>query len=334
MCHFEFKVDSELKHDYLNEKVTATGESDSFILRSVDEYEVTKGKSIYNMHRDELNGMIAMQFNNPSVGAVTKNVSIIRTYIDFCINKNVVTHRENRLATFTVEDAKNLVNQQVLLKKFITREQLKEYQRIIFNEQDKLILELPYIGGRGRTCDGCTSEEIINLRMSDVDEENKMITLTQNDRKTRELEVETSTIELIKDAYNQKIYVENNGEMSNNLRLSKPREIVINRVEDYILRIPSKDKFLKFTSNLITSRMSRMQKYLDSPYLTITTLYQSGMIQSAMDIYKEKCEVDKDDYKNICIRYNYGEDVPEKYWHIVKGLFEQYKELINNTYFK
>jgi len=329
MCHFEFKVDSELKHDYLNEKVTATGESDSFILRSVDEYEVAKGKPIYNMHRDELNGMIGLQFNNPSVGAVTKNVSILRTYIDFCINKNVVTHRENRLATFTVEDAKNLVNQQVLLKKFITREQLKEYQRILYNPQDQWILESPYIGARGRTCDGCTSEEIINLRMSDVDEENKMITLTQNDKKIRELEVEISTIELIKDVYAQKIYVENNGEMSNNLRLSKPREIVINRVEDYILRIPSKDKFLKFTSNLITSRMSRMQKYLDSPYLTITTLYQSGMIQSAMDIYKEKGEVDKDDYIDICFRFNYGEDEPEKYWHIIKGLFEQYKNLLD-----
>ena len=328
MCHFEFKVDPELKHDYLNEKVTATGESDSFILRSVDEYEVAKGKPIYNMHRDELNGMIAMQFNNPSVGAVTKNVSIIRTYIDFCINKNVVTHRENRLATFTVEDAKNLVNQQVLLKKFITREQLKEYQKILCNEQDKLILELPYVGGRGRTCDGCTSEEIINLRMSDVDEENKMITLTQNDGKTRELEVETSTIELIKDAYNQKIYVENNGEMSNNLRLSKPREITINRVEDYVLCVPSLKKFQKFTSNLITSRMSRMQKYLDNPYLTVSGIYMSGMVQLAIDVYKEKGEVDKDDYIDICFRFNYGGDIPEKYWHILKAQFEQYKNLL------
>jgi len=328
MCHFEFKVDPELKHDYLNEKVTATGESDSFILRSVDEYELAKGKPIYNMHRDELNGMIAMQFNNPSVGAVTKNVSIIRTYIDFCINKNVVTHRENRLATFTVEDAKNLVNQQVLLKKFITREQLKEYQKILCNEQDKLILELPYVGGRGRTCDGCTSEEIINLRMSDVDEENKMITLTQNDGKTRELEVETSTIELIKDAYNQKIYVENNGEMSNNLRLSKPREITINRVEDYVLCVPSLKKFQKFTSNLITSRMSRMQKYLDNPYLTVSGIYMSGMVQLAIDVYKEKGEVDKDDYIDICFRFNYGGDIPEKYWHILKAQFEQYKNLL------
>ena len=328
MCHFKFEIDPELKHQYLDEKVTATGESDSFILRSVDEYEVAKGKPIYNMHRDELNGMIAKQFNNPSVGAVTKNVSIIRTYIDFCINKNVVIHGENRLATFTVEDAKNLVNQRALLKKFITREQKIEYQRILYNEQDKLILELPYVGGRGRTCDGCTSEEIINLRMSDVDEENKMITLTQNDRKTRELEVETSTIELIKDAYNQKIYVENNGEMSNNLRLSKPREITINRVEDYVLCVPSLKKFQKFTSNLITSRMSRMQKYLDSPYLTVSGIYMSGMVQLAIDIYKEKGEVDKDDYIDICFRFNYGGDIPEKYWHILKAQFEQYKNLL------
>jgi len=328
MCHFEFKVDNELKHEYLDSKPTATGESDSYVLRSADEYESIIKKQIYNMSYTELKELVVMQFNNSSEKTVTKNISILKTYIDFCISKNVVLHGENRLITFSASDAINFVNKNALLNKFITREQLKEYQRILFNEQDQLILELPYIGGRGRTCDGCTSEEIINLRMSDVDEENKILTLTQNDGKDRTLEVETSTIELIKDAYNQKIYVENNGEMSNNLRLSKPREITINRVEDYVLCVPSLKKFQKFTSNLITSRMSRMQKYLDNPYLTITTIHQSGMIQMAMDIYKEKGEVDKDDFINICIRFNYGGDTPEKYWHIVKSLFEQYKNLL------
>jgi len=328
MCHFEFKVDPELKNDYLNSKPTATGESDSFILKSVDEYEDTKGKSVYNMHRDELNGMILFKFNNPSVGAVTKNVSIIRTYIDFCINKNIVTHGENRLATFTSDNAKDFVNKQTLLKRFITKEQLKEYQKILFNEQDQLILEYPYIGVIGRNCVGCTSEEIINLRMSDVDKENNMITLTQNDGKHRMLEVEPRFIELIEDVYNQEIYVENNGEMSNNPRLSKPREITINQVEDYVLRVPSMKKFQIFTPNLLNSRMRRMQIYLDNSQISFTSLYRAGMIQMAMDIYKEKGEIDKNDFIEICIKYNYSNNGNfEAYWFNVKNLFEQYKEL-------
>lgn len=52
------------------------------------------------------------------------------------------------------------------------------------------------------------------------------------------------------------------------------------------------------------------------------------MIEMAMDRYKEKGKIDKKDFIDICERYNYGSGDPEKYWHVVKGWFEQYKELL------
>lgn len=51
----------------------------------------------------------------------------------------------------------------------------------------------------------------------------------------------------------------------------------------------------------------------------------------AMDIYKEKGEVIKEDFKNICNRYNYGAGDPERYWFNVKSLFQQYKDMLYET---
>jgi len=326
MC-FVFKVDNELKQEYLNSKPTATGESDSFVLRSADDYEDLIEKPIYNMSYIELKELIIMQFKNSSEKTVLKNISILKTYIDFCINKNVVIHGENKLVTFTSKNAKEFVNKQALVNKYITKEQLREYQNVLYNEQDKLLLELPFVGVRGRTLEDGTLEEIINLSINDVDEENKIVTLTQNNGKHRIIEVEISTIELIKDAYEEEVYVENNGEETNNPRLSEPREIKINKVESYILRVPGKNKFEKFTPNLLNSRIRRIQRYLDNRYLSYTSLYFSGQLNMAMDIYKEKGEITKEDFIRICARFDYGTS-PDQYWFNVQSLFNQYKEIL------
>lgn len=324
----QFKVDNELKQEFLNNKPTATAESDSFVLRAADEYEDLIQKKIYDMNYIELKELIIMQFKNSSEKTVLKNISILKTYVDFCINKNVVLHGENRLATFSSKDAKEFVNKQAFVGKYISKQQLREYQNILFNEQDKLFLELLFTGVRGRTVEEGTLEEIINLRMSDVDEENRMLALTQNDGKVRLLEVDEYTIELIKDTYNQEIYVENNGEITDNPRLSEPRKLVINKVEDYVFRVPSKRKFMPFTPNLINSRMRRIKLWIGTPYASLTGIYMSGMLNMALEIYKEKGEITKLDYVKICTRYNYGLGSDfEKYWFNVKNLFEEYKEI-------
>ena len=326
-----FKVDNGIKQEYLDEKLIDTAKSDAFVLRELDNFEYSIGKSVFNMNYAELNEMIA-RFKNSSIKSILKNVSIIKTYIDFCVGKNFVIHGENRLAMFTVKEAKNFVSKQALLNKIISKEKLEEYKNLLYNPQDQLLLELPFIGVRGRTVKDCTMEEIINLTIDDVDEKNNILRLTQNDGKERYLEVEESTIDLIKDVYEQEFYVENNGMPTNNPRFSNPRELQINKVERYIFRVPSKDKMEIFNNSLLNSRMRKMQIFLDNRYLKYTSLFESGMLNMAKNIYKEKGELAKEDYVIICSRYNYGSGDPKRYWINLRDLFNQYRELLKNDF--
>ena len=149
--------------------------------------------------------------------------------------------------------------------------------------------------------------------------------------KKRLLAVDLSTIGLIKQAYEQETYVENNGGKTNNIRISEPRKMQINKVGNYVFRVPGQSKYEKFTVNLLGSRMNRYKQWFDNPYLTYTSLRDSGIIQTTMDVYEKKGEVTKEDYMDICDRFNYGTESSEGYWNVAKTMFEQYKEMLNNN---
>ena len=322
-----FQIDIEIKEEYLSKKPSNTAKAEEFVLRNADEYEELIGKPIYLMSFAEIKEMILMQYRNSTTKTVTKNISVLKKYVDYCLDKKIVPHGENRLAAFTTEDMREMVNQQAMIDKFITKEKLNQYLNILHNDQDRAFIKLPFDGVRGRTMKGATCEEILNLTIDDVDEENKRLILTQNDGTKRILEVDISTISVIQEAYKQELYVENNGEPTNNPKMSQPRSSIINPVENYVFRIPGKNKFQRFTVNLLNSRVRRIKKFLDNPYLTLTGLYMSGMINKAMDIYKEKGEVTTKNYKDICDIYNYSNGNTDNYWYHIKALFEQYKEL-------
>ncbi len=320
----EFKIDNEIKQEYLSTKINDTAKAESFTLRSADEYEKLVDKKLYDMNYLELKELIAMQYKNSSVATVTKNICILKRYVDFCIKKRIVEHSENRLETFTSEDAIDFVHKQAITDKFITKEKLREYQNLLYNEQDRLLLELPFIGIRGRAVSGGTLEEIINLSMPIKEDENKnFLTLTQNNGKHRRMKIDSYTMNLIREAYEQEVYVENNGEETNNRRLSTPRQIKINKVDRHVLRTPGRNKFKLFTPNLLNSRMVRLKKWLDNPYLSFTSLYHAGMVQQARDIYEQRGEITTNDYKMICIEFGYGSGDPDRYWFALKSLFEQ-----------
>ncbi len=323
-----FKVDNEIKQEFLNSKPTSTAESDVFVLREFDNYEEKTGKKVYNLSIPELNEMFATLRNSSKRGA-GKNKSILTSYIDFCISKKIVPHMENRAVYI---DIKDFVNRQALLNKYVSRDKVREYAKLLYNEQDQLLIWLLFIGVRGRTVEDGTMEEVVNLTMDDVDFQKNRLVLKQNDGKNRILpNVDDFIIDLIKETYEQEAYVENNGEITNNPRIPEPRKTLINKTGEFsrhIFRTPGKDKFEKFSISLLNSRMKRIQKAIDNPYLTYSGLYFSGMVQMAMDVYHEKGEVTKDDYIDICDRYNYGSGDPERYWYIVQDMFEEYKGLL------
>jgi hypothetical protein len=322
----QFKVDNEIKQEYLNLKPTKTARSDMFVLRDFDGYEEKVGKSVYNLTIPELNEMFASLRNSSKRGA-SKNKSILVNYIDFCVTKKIVPHMENRAKYIDIE---NFVARQALLNKFVTREQMKNYQNRLYNAQDQLLIWLLYIGVRGRTVKEGTLEEVINLTIDDVFPFENRLILRQNDGKNRVLEnVDDFIFDLIQETFEQEFYTENNGEMTNNPRIPEPRRSKINNTGEFarhVFRTPGKDKYEKFNLSLLNSRMRRIQKYVGNNYLTYSSLYFSGMLQMAKDIFIEKGELDKEDYIDICDRFNYGGNDPVQYWFVLKDLFEQYRQ--------
>lgn len=332
-----FQVDNEIKQEYLNTKPTATAEAEVFVLREFDNYENQIGKSVYNLNISELNEMFAT-LRNSSKRTAGKNRSILTNYIDFCVAKKIVPHMENRAKYIDIE---KFVSRQALLNKYIPKEKVNEYVNLLYNEQDQLLLWLVFLGVRGRTVEEGTMEEILNLTIDDVNFLENTLKLKQNDGKFRLLDnVPDNVMELIKDTYEQRYYIENNGEMTNNARLNgEPRRMPINRTGEFsrhIFLTPGKNKFDRFSPSILNSRMVKIQKIVDNKYVTWTSLFNSGMLQMCFNIYEEKGEITDRDFDDVCIRYNYGiseliEGSNKKqsaYWHVLKDLFYQYKDLL------
>lgn len=320
-----FQVNPDIKQEFLDSKRTSTAKSSTFVLKLMDEYEQLAKKNIYDMSYAEIKELIVIQFKNSSVGAITKNISILRQYIDFCISKNLVNHMENRLATFTRSELKEFVSKQAIVYKYTSPEELKEYQNMLYNDQDKLLLELPYVGIRGRTVEEGTLEEIINLQISEKSKDFKtnMLKLEKNNGNVRYIKVSDNTMQLILSTYQDQYYTGNNGVESVDVR-GGTRRSIINTSGNYAFRVPGKDKNELFSPILINSRMGRIQKWIGNRFITIHSLYMSGMITMAKDIFAQNGELTADDYISICERYNYGSDDPKRYYLLLKDAVELY----------
>ncbi len=318
----KFSVDSDVKQEYIDSKPENTAITIGITLAATDKYEAMIGKSVYDMNYGEIDELIKMQFPNSTANAVRKNISVLRSYIDFCIKRNLVIHGENRLLVFPSKDVMKYVNIRTMLNKFIDRETLNEYRSILFNNQDKLILELAYLGVGGKK-----HEEISNLTIDDIDEEKNMIVLTTNDGEHRVLKVESSLIKLIKKTYEDDIYVANNGKDMKSK--NEPISFEVNNVKMYVLRVPGKKVFRRFTASTLSARMKCFKWWFGNPHLTYTSLRDSGMYQLAIDIRDEKGEITIDDFREICDKYNYGIKDSDCYGNNFRARFNDLMSAIN-----
>lgn len=325
MCELVFMVDAEIKKEFLDTYPTATAKANSFVLKLADEYEEQEGKEIYNMSFSELKEMISIKFRNTSLQAIVKNVSVLRKYVDYCIANNLVIHNENRLMAFTRSELKQFVSKQAIDYKYISKEELKKYQNILYNAQDIAILEAIYNGIRGRTSREGTLEELINLKIdkNSSDYFNNVLKLEKNNGNVRYITVSDETMQILVDAMEQEEYVGNNGVEVENFK-GGFRKSYINKVGNLVFRKPGKDKFEPFSPNTVQQRMQRIQKWCENRFITVNSLYMSGMISMAKDIYTEKGKLTNNDYLKIADRYDYGGDNPERYLIVLKETIEQY----------
>lgn len=318
--NFEFVVDNEVKHEFLDRQKKSTKKFYGYILLRVDEFEQELGKKVYDFNIEDRDELLLVKFKNTTVWAFQTNLSCLKNYVDFCIGKNLVRHNENRFSAILPKDYENYVSNQAIDNFYMSKAEVKELEGKLLNSQDQLILELLGCWGvRGRTEKGNTLEEMINLRVKDVKPDDKLIYLYNNDGEFRYIEVDDYAINLIQKTIDEDFYIFNNGyEMKRNSAQGRP----INETE-YVFRLPGKNKFSKVDDQFFTRRIQHMQKWLERPYLTISNLYFSAMIDYAKQLKEQHGELTKEDYIKINERFQYGE-TGEKYWYKTRDMVKMY----------
>lgn len=311
MVVHNFKVDSEVKQEFLSNKPKNTAKSYGYVLKKVDGHEKLIGVPVYNMTIPQLKEMFFMQFKNPTLNDVSKNASIIRTYIDFCIEKNIVMHYENRMRLLAGKNLKEFVSKFEKENRYIPLEKLRFYQSKLYNAQDVAILEAFYNGIRGRAEEEHSMEELINLR---IDENsglfrNNEIELVRNDGHRRIIKVSDHTMQIFLDAKRQDTYYSSNGVPDINNKLKK---IFIPKIKNYVFRTPKSKEQSLFKKYLVYNRMEKIKEWVGDSNLTPHTLYISGIIDMAKKIIEKKGEITQTDYELIIERYPYGENIGRK----------------------
>ena len=322
-----FEVDPEVKEEFLEKQMKSTRSYYRYILQLADDFEVKLSKSIYDFNTEERDELLIVQYKNKNTFAFQSVLSPLKTYVDFCIApKNLVKHNENRFANILTSNYKSYINVQAKENSYISLSECRELQFRLKNYQDRLILELSSLGVRGRTEKGNTLEELVNLKQSDVKWEKKRLYLTKNNGELRWIEVDDYTLNLIKRVINEDFYIANNGlktkpnddgiyEETNRGRIINPSE--------YVFRTPGKNKYGKVDYQFFASRIQRMQKWLGNPYISISNLYFSAIIEYAKEEKKKKGELTKEDYIKINERFEFGEN-GEKYLFKTKELIATY----------
>jgi len=321
-----FEVDPEVKEEFLEKQMKSTRSYYRYILQLADDFEVKLGKPIYNFNTEERDELLIVQYKNKNKFAFQTVLSPLKTYVDFCISpKNLVRHNENRFSTILTSNYKDYIKAKE--NYFIPLSESREFQSKLKNYQDRLILELSSLGVRGRTEKGNTLEELVNLKEEDIKWEKKRIYLTKNNvGEKRWIKVDDYTLDLIKKVIDQDFYVANNGLKTkpndDGIYETTDRGRIINPSE-YVFRTPGKNKHGKVDYQFFASRIQRIQKWLKNPYISISNLYFSAIIEYAKEEKKKKGELTKEDYIRINERFEFGEN-GEKYLFKTKELIATY----------
>lgn len=328
----KFEVDVDYKEEFLESQKPTTRTFYSYILKLADEYEKEIQKSIFDFSVADRDEFLIVKYKNKTTFSFQATLSPLKKYVDWCISKNFVKHFENRFASILTKDYKNYINVQAQENSYISLQENRELQSLLANDQDKSFIELLGLGVRGRTEKGNTLEEMVNLRVKDIDFEQKVLNLTNNDGEIRPLTVDDYTLELLKRTINQNFYLNNNGFKTkaneNGVYEQTDKGLIINPTE-YVFRVPGKNKHSKADYQLIASRIQRIQGWLQKPYLTISNLYFSALVSYAKKLKEEKIargekgNLAKKDYIRINERFNFGEN-GEKYIFKTKELISSF----------
>jgi len=266
------------------------------VLLAAKRTEEQLGKDLYDFNLNEIEYVL---YDLAPTTVTSSEVSgrIITSYITWAIEQGLRSNNINPLKLVSSDYFKKFVDPSIVT--FLSEKELIQIEEGCVNAQDAAIFRLLFEG-----VGGTTYSEIRNLKREDIDEDNRILKLVDEDGKTRELQVEQRTIDLVLKAAKEEIYYKKNGEVEDESgRIRQYTDLVKN---DYVFR-PSITKVnsanMPIEGSVIYRRVSLIKDFFDIPYLTPKNVAKSGMLKMAKDFVESEGELKRHHYIAIAERF-------------------------------
>jgi integrase len=289
----------EIKEQFLNDiyENEDTKEAVSYIFKYSKGNEEVLGKDLFDFTIEEMGLVIANSTNLPrSVFVATTRGRYISRYITWAIKNN---YRRSNINPFQGLDASfysKFVEQDI--KQYITKNDVEEFTAHLVNHQDIAILHMIFNGIYGHS-----SSEIRNLKMSDINRDEKSIRLYDDKKGERYIcNVDEKLIDILGKANDDTIYQSSNGQGER----QKESELVQN---EFIIRPARRGRVVEHnpaSQITIINRIKMIAEEFDMEDLTPKSIQRSGMIYMAYKLLKEnnRTELTKQDYEKIGDHFN------------------------------
>jgi integrase len=292
---------SEIKNKFLGKFENAdTQDVYSRIFKKSSEIEFEKDKDLYDFEDSELESFIENQLKPKTKESARTYCNVLSSYIQWAIeNKyssqlvNPIRRRQEYFYNFVQEN-----------KLYINVHEKDDILRMLLNRQDGFIIQGLWEGIQGnQVC------ELVNLKVTDINPEEKTIILRDNKGNiTRVLtDVEDKTIDMALLANKEEEYYKRNGEVDFS---SNVKEVARLPKSEYVLKgtkTNPKGGGKKISHYTVYNRLDMIksleefEEYADA--LTTKNIVRSGMIYMAMKLLKRDGKLERKQIEEICERF-------------------------------
>ncbi|NHN34626.1 tyrosine-type recombinase/integrase [Paenibacillus agricola] len=290
---FNREVKDKFLSMYINEDTRQTYKR---IFNKSEYAEKRFGEDLYSFSKDEIEEVL-YDLSPLTPLASQTNGRIVTAYITWAMN-NGYRKTINPLVAASPAWFDKFVDK--TFKIYFSKSEIQDIEAYCENAQDKVLISLFFEGLSGKEF-----KEIRHIKKNDIDYDKNIIYLTNNpiNRKIFEIKNER-TMSVLRQAADQTKYYKKNGEMEEVDNVRNYTDLVKN---EYLIRssfTKTENMISPVDKSVINRRVNTIAKLFPMPYLAPKNISRSGMIYMGSQLLKEYGTLGKEQYLEICERFN------------------------------
>jgi integrase len=278
---------SHIKNEFLSKYDNADTRTTYFnLFRKIAGIEENRKYDLYDFNIEDVKEVMR-ELKLVTKASARTSGSVIKKYINWAAK-----YRESNINILSGLKPSWFESFVIERELYISETRMNEIINRMVNPQDQVTVKLLFL-----SVNGYQHSELLNLTKNDI--KGNTLLLTDDRKGQREVTVDDKTIEIINRAILQTDYTPKNG--------SGQRSTESKMIEnDYVVRglVRRASNFERADKNLIYRRVTGISEFFGIPYLTPKSIWKSGQIKMAADLYRRDGEITTKQFNEIAEEFN------------------------------